>query len=116
MVSQKPRRKCAVPNCQMIAQCGDYCFRHYNQWIYRRKKDLAPGDSPDGWPCPICGEKLGNLAAHMSKHHGISLREYYRQHNVRCSIPDCDRLAEMRGMCRMHRRQVKEGRFWRRKH
>lgn len=25
-------------------------------------------------------------------------------------------LAEMRGMCRMHRRQVKEGRFWKRKH
>jgi hypothetical protein len=39
------------------------------------------------------------------------LKEYYRRHNVRCSVPGCERMAEVRGMCRMHRRQEREDRL-----
>ena len=109
MITQS--KKCSIQGCHATAAIKGMCGRHYNRWIYRRMKDLPAGDCPDGWPCPICGERLGNLATHMSKHHGIGLKEYYRRHNVRCSVPGCERLAEVRGMCRMHRRQEREDRL-----
>ena len=109
--NRKPRGKCAVPNCQMVAQCGKYCHRHYNQWIYRRKEKLKPGDCPNGWPCPVCGEKLASLSIHMSKHHGIGLVEFYREHDIRCNVPGCDRLAVVRGKCKKHRALERDGKL-----
>lgn len=104
MVSRTQRRhsECAVPNCTEPAECGRYCYRHYNQWIYRRDKGLPAGDLSDGWPCPICGERLRQLSNHMARHHGITLSAWYREHNVLCRWPDCDRIAVSRGLCKKH--------------
>ncbi|OZG68248.1 hypothetical protein BEUL_1261 [Bifidobacterium eulemuris] len=88
---------CAVSGCIRPRECGDYCNRHYGQSMYR-----VPGDVPDGWPCPICGERLGNLSNHMRHHHGIAPSAWYAKHNVTCRERGCDRPVKSRGLCEAH--------------
>lgn len=102
MATQDGKKKCAIPGCTATASIKGLCRRHYNRSLYREKDELPTGDLPGGWPCPICGEKLDSLASHMDRHHGIGLKEFYRDHDIRCRHADCDHLAEKRGLCQTH--------------
>lgn len=106
------QKKCSVEGCRKNVECGGMCSRHYNQWIYRRLSGKDAGDYQGGWPCPICAERLGNLATHMSKYHGIPLGQWYAEHDIKCSQPDCEKIAQTRGMCKHHAEYWRNGGHW----
>jgi hypothetical protein len=122
-------RVCTADGCQRPADAtAQYCWRHYRR--INRGSDLHIVHGYDtrlgkeNHPCAVegCPEKVGRAGRNqMCPTHAYRVKKYGDPHtfkrsdhlhpysSARCSVPGCNRVKLVRGMCQLHYSRQQRG-------